>query len=195
MDIPAFTHALERLWQQIEALHRQAREAAAGQDTPFIHAVTQLGTALQMLRTTQEARHHAHEAAEAQGEAQRRDLTDANTQLQAELTTRKQALVSAGRTLIAAWAAHQRAEGIHASLTQQLQVHADQLAIVREQLATRTEELLAAPHEIKALHAELLATNAELLAFNTALLAQVSGEAGTDTASGQLPSPPVERMS
>jgi hypothetical protein len=71
MDIPAWTRELDTLWQAVKALSRQARAAAGGQDTLLLNALDQLATAL---RTTQDARQRAHEAAETQGAAQRRDL-------------------------------------------------------------------------------------------------------------------------
>jgi chromosome segregation ATPase len=181
MDTPALTHELEILWQQIEALQRGVTAAVGEPQAALRNALAQLATALRTLRTTQEAQHQAHEVAEVQGEAQRRDLADVNTRLRAEITTSQQALIRAGRVLTAAFAARQRAEQVQASLTNQLQVNADQLAITEGQLEARTAELLLANQEIEAMHAELLAMNAELLAFNTALLAQVARETEAGT--------------
>jgi chromosome segregation ATPase len=182
MDIPALTQELERIWQQIHGLHRQATEAVGERDARLIEALAQLAAALDTLRTTQEARHRAYDAAGAQGAAQRRALADANARLRAEVTTQKQAVVRAGHLLMAAWAARPRAEEARAALTAQVQVTADQLAITGEQLQTRTAELLLAHQEIEALNAELLAMNAELLALNTELLGQMEGAGETGTA-------------
>jgi chromosome segregation ATPase len=174
MDIPALMRELDTLWQAVEALSRQARAAAGGQDTPLLHALDQLAAALRTLRTTQDARQRAHEAAEAQGETQRRGLADLNARLRAEIAARQQALVRAGRAFATAWAARRRAEEAQASLARQLQANADQLAITREQLHTLAAELLRAHEEIESLHAEVLAANAELLAFNAEMMAQVT---------------------
>ncbi len=174
MDIPALTRELDTLWQAVEAVSRQVRAAAGGQDTPLLNALDQLATALRTLRTTQDTRQRAYEAAEAQGESQRRDLADLNARLRAEITARQQALVRAGRAFATAWDAGRRAEEAQASLARQLQVNADQLAVTREQLHTLAAELLMAHEEIARLQAEILATNAELLAFNAELLSQVT---------------------